>query len=49
MDDVYSNIDNYNPKRNRKILIVFDEMIADIMINKRLQALIRYYLLDAEN
>ena len=25
MDDVYENIDNYNPKRQRKILIVFDE------------------------
>ena len=26
-DDVYNNIDDYNPKRKRKILIVFDEMI----------------------
>ena len=33
MDDVYENIDNYNPKRKRKILIVFDDMIADIMTN----------------
>ena len=30
MDDVYENIDNYNPKRQRKILIVFDDMIEDI-------------------
>ena len=29
MDDVYSNIDDYNPKK-RKILIVFDDMIVDI-------------------
>ena len=35
MDDVYENIDNYNPKRKRKILIVFDDMIADIMSNKK--------------
>ena len=35
MDDVYNNIDDYNPKRKRKILIVFDDMIADIMINKK--------------
>ena len=29
MDDVYKNIDDYNP--SRKISIVFDDMIADIM------------------
>ena len=34
MNDVYENIDNYNPNRRRKILIVFDDMIADIMTNK---------------
>ena len=33
MDDVYENIDDYNPNRKRKILIVFDGMIADIMTN----------------
>ena len=41
MDDVYNNIDDYNPKRKRKILIVFDDMIADIMTNKRFQAIIK--------
>ena len=30
MDDVYENIDDYSPNRRRKILIVFDDMIADI-------------------
>ena len=30
MDEFYDNIDNCNPNRNRKILIVFDVMIADI-------------------
>ena len=39
MDDVYNNIDDYNPKRKRKNLIVFDDMIADIMTNKRFQAI----------
>ena len=34
MDDVYISIDDYNLKRKRKILIVFDDMIADIMTNK---------------
>ena len=41
MDDVYINIDDYNPKRKRKILIVFDDMIANIMANKRFQAIIK--------
>ena len=41
MDDVYENIDYYNPKRDRKVLIVFDDMIADIMTNKKFQAIIK--------
>ena len=41
MDDVYVNIDNYNPKRKRKILIVFDDMIADITTNKKFQSIIK--------
>ena len=40
MDDVYENINNYNPSRKRKVLIVFDDMIADIMSNKKFQAII---------
>ena len=38
MDDVYNNIHDYNPKRI-KILLVFDDMIADIMTNKKFQAI----------
>ena len=34
MDDVYTNINDYNPNRKRKNLIVFDDMIADIMTDK---------------
>ena len=41
MDDVYNNINDYSPNRNRKILIVFDDMIADIMTNKKIQAIIK--------
>ena len=41
MNDVYNIIDDYNAKRKRKILIVFDDMIADIMTNKRFQAIIK--------
>ena len=39
MNDVYENIDHYNPNRKRKVLIVFDDMIADIMINKTFQSI----------
>ena len=41
MDDVYHNIDHYNPSRERKILTIFDDMIADIMDNKKFQAIIK--------
>ena len=41
MDDVYSNIEKkILIEKKRKILIVFDDMIADIMPNKRFQAII---------
>ena len=39
MDDVYENINDYNP--SRKVLIVFDDMIADIMSNKKFQTIIK--------
>ena len=41
MNYVYENNGNYNPKRKRKILIVFDDMIADIMANKKFQSIIK--------
>ena len=41
MDDFYENINDYNLNRRRKILIVFDEIIADIMTNKKFQAIIK--------
>ena len=41
MNDVYEKIQNYNSSRKRKIVIVFDDMIADIMINKKFRAIIK--------
>ena len=41
MDEVYDDIDDYNSNRRRKMLIVFDDMIADIMTNRRFQAIIK--------
>ena len=35
MDDFYENIDGYNPSRKIKILIAFENMIADIMTENK--------------
>ena len=41
MNDLYENIDNYILKIKIKILIVFNDTIADIMINKKFQSIIK--------
>ena len=41
MNDVYANINNYNPKRKRKILIAFEDVIAEIMTNEKFQSIIK--------
>ena len=40
MHKVYKNIDNYNPNKENKILIVFDDMIADMINNKKLNSVV---------
>ena len=40
MHDVYKNINYYNPDKENKILIVFDDIIADIMHNKKLDSVV---------
>ena len=40
MNDLYENIGDYNPSRKRKMLILFDDMIADIMTNKKSRTII---------
>ena len=40
MHDVYKNIDEYNPNRENKVLIVSDDMIADMIYNKKLNSII---------
>ena len=35
MQDVYKNIEDYNPGKKRKILIVFNDMVADMINNKK--------------
>ena len=41
MNGVYNNSNDYNPRRKIKILIVFDDMIVDIMTNKKFLAIIK--------
>ena len=41
MDDVFEDINEYNSARKRKMLIVFGDMIIDVMINKIFQAIIK--------
>ena len=41
MDDVLDDINNYNKNRDKKVLIVFDDMIADIEYNKNVKQIIK--------
>ena len=40
MHDVYKNIEDYNPGKNRKVLIIFDGMIADMINNNKLNPIV---------
>ena len=40
MDDIYKNIEEYNPNKNCKILIIFDEIIVDMFSNKKLNPIV---------
>ena len=40
MQDVYKNIDEYNTDKERKILMVFDDVIADMINNKELNSIV---------
>ena len=41
MDDVFENFEDYNTKRKRKVLIVFDDMISHVMSNKKAQQVLQ--------
>ena len=40
MDDIYKKIEEYNANKKRKILIVFVDMIADMLINKKINPIV---------
>ena len=41
MDDVFDNTNNYNKNRDKKLLIIFDDMIADIMRSEKFKAIVK--------
>ena len=41
MDDIYDDINDYNKKRNRKVLILFNDMISHVMSNKKAQQVLK--------
>ena len=40
LDDIYKYIEEYNPNKKRKILIFFDDIIADMLSNKKLNPIL---------
>ena len=40
MNYIYKNIEEYNPNKKRKILIIFDDTIADMLSNKKLNLIV---------
>ena len=49
MQDVYKNIEEYNLGKKCKVLIVFNNMIADMINNKKLNLIATELLLEVEN
>ena len=40
IDDVYENLEDYDPTKERKVLLVFDDRIADMKANKKLSPMV---------
>ena len=40
VDDVYKSLKDYNPTKGRKVLIVFDNLIADMEANKKINHIV---------
>ena len=40
MDDIQKSIEEYNANKKRKILIIFDDMIDDMLSNKKLNSIV---------
>ena len=40
MDDIYKSIEEYKPNKKRKILIIFDDRVTDMLSNKELNPIV---------
>ena len=49
MDDIFSEIEDYNRKRKRKILIIFDDMINHVMSDKKAQQILKDIFIRCKN
>ena len=49
MLDVYKNIEDYNPNKKRKVLIIFDDMIPDMINNKNLDSVVTELFIRGRN
>ena len=49
MDDIYKNIEEYNPNKKSKTLIVLDDMIADMLSNKKLNSILTELFIRGRN
>ena len=45
MDDIYKNIEKYNSKKIRKILIAFENMIIDVLSNEKLNPIVTEFFI----
>ena len=45
MDDIYENIEDYNKKKKRKVLMIFDDMISHVMSDKKAQQVLKDLLI----
>ena len=49
MQDVYKNIEEHNPGKKCKVIIIFDDMIADMINNKKLNPIVTELFVVVEN
>ena len=49
MDDIYKNIEEYNPNKKRKILVVFNDVISDMLSNKKLNPIVTELFIRGRN
>ena len=49
MDNIYKNIEEYNPNKKREILVVFDDMIADMLSKKKLNSIVTELFIGGRN